>query len=321
MTVSSSTLMPPLPNITVAGRYQLIRKIGSGSFGEVYLATDLNGGGNVAVKLEPIDARIPQLRYECKIYAKIRNGVGIPQLIYTGKQQQYNFLVMELLGSSLETLFDKCGRRFTLKTVLLLAIQILHRLEHLHSHYFIHRDIKPDNFIMGLGHHNNIVYMIDLGLSKEYRNPLTKEHIPFREGKSLTGTARYASINAHKGCEQGRRDDLLSLGYVLMYFLRGSLPWQGLRTKNKKDKYGRISQKKEETTIQELCKGYPREFVSYFDYCNSLKFDQTPDYGLLRKLFETALRRYCNSNNRYFEWNLSKSDHLTQVPVPSNGLW
>ena len=167
----------------------------------------------------------------------------------------------------------------------------LSRVEFVHSRSFIHRDIKPDNFLMGLGKKANQVHIIDFGLAKKYRDPKTHIHIPYRENKNLTGTARYASINTHLGIEQSRRDDMESLGYVMMYFLRGSLPGQGLKAATKRQKYEKISEKKMSTPIEVLCKGYPMEFVTYFQYCRSLRFDDKPDYSYLRKMFRDLFAR------------------------------
>jgi serine/threonine protein kinase len=173
-------------------------------------------------------------------------------------------MVIDLLGPSLEDLFNFCSRKFTVKTVLMLADQMIARVEYVHSRSFIHRDIKPDNFLMGLGKRANQVNIIDFGLAKKYRDPKTHVHIPYCDNKNLTGTARYASVNTHMGIEQSRRDDLESLGYVFLYFLRGSLPWQGLQAVTKKQKYEKISEKKMRTPFEVLCKGFPNEFVLYF---------------------------------------------------------
>lgn len=158
---------------------------------------------------------------------------------------------------------------------------------------------------MGLARKGNLVYIIDFGLAKKYRDARTHQHIPYRENKNLTGTARYASINTHLGIEQSRRDDMESLGYVLMYFNRGSLPWQGLKAATKRQKYERISEKKMSTPIEELCKGFP-EFTSYLSYCRSLRFDDKPDYAYLRQLFRNLFHRQGFTYDYIFDWNMMK---------------
>ncbi|MGH0181190.1 UNVERIFIED_CONTAM: hypothetical protein FKN15_006418 [Acipenser sinensis] len=257
--------------LRVGNKYRLGRKIGSGSFGDIYLGANIatgeevaiklecvktkhpqlhieskfykmmqGGGANiatgeeVAIKLECVKTKHPQLHIESKFYKMMQGGVGIPSIKWCGAEGDYNVMVMELLGPSLEDLFNFCSRKFSLKTVLLLADQMISRIEYIHSKNFIHRDVKPDNFLMGLGKKGNLVYIIDFGLAKKYRDARTHQHIPYRENKNLTGTARYASINTHLGIEQSRRDDLESLGYVLMYFNLGSLPWQGLKAATKR---------------------------------------------------------------------------------------
>ncbi|XP_057781551.1 casein kinase 1-like protein 10 [Salvia miltiorrhiza] len=290
----------------VGGKFKLGRKIGCGSFGELYLGVNIQSGEEVAIKLESVRTKHPQLHYESKIYMLLQGGTGVPNLKWFGVENDYNIMVIDLLGPSLEDLFNYCNRKFSLKTVLMLADQLINRVEYTHSRGFLHRDLKPDNFLMGLGRKANQVYIIDFGLAKKYRDLQTHRHIPYRENKNLIGTARYASVNTHLGVEQSRRDDLESVGYILMYFLRGSLPWQGLKAGTKKQKYDRISEKKMLTPIEVLCKSYPSEFISYFHYCRSLRFEDKPDYSYLKRLFRDLFIREGYQFDYVFDWTILK---------------
>lgn len=294
--------------LRVGGKYRLGKKIGSGSFGDIYLGTTVTTGEEVAIKLESVKSRHPQLLYESKIYRILSGGVGIPNLNWYGVEGDYNVMVIELLGPSLEDLFMFCSRKFSLKTVVMLADQLLSRIEYIHSRSFLHRDIKPDNFLIGLNKRSNHVYVIDFGLAKKYRDPKTMQHIPYVDKKNLTGTARYASINTHCGIEQSRRDDLESLGYVLMYFNRGSLPWSGLKAATKKQKYEKIMEKKISTPIDVLCRGYPQEFATFLNYTRGLRFEDKPDYSYLRKLFSTIVQKEGIVFDYMFDWTMVKAE-------------
>ncbi|XP_056851417.1 casein kinase 1-like protein 12 isoform X1 [Raphanus sativus] len=332
----------------VGNKFRLGRKIGSGSFGEIHLGsffsfftsffvifsqtlclltlvgvslgTHIQTNEEVAIKLENAKTKHPQLLYESKLYKLLQGGTGVPNIKWFGVEGEYNVLVMDLLGPSLEDLFNFCSRKLSLKSVLMLADQMINRVEYFHSKSFLHRDLKPDNFLMGLGRRANQVYIIDFGLAKKYRDNTTHQHIPYRENKNLTGTARYASMNTHLGIEQSRRDDLESLGYILMYFLKGSLPWQGLKAGTKKQKYERISEKKVSTSIESLCRGYPSEFASYFHYCRSLRFDDKPDYGYLKRIFRDLFIREGFQFDYVFDWTILKYQQSQLTAPPSRGL-
>jgi casein kinase 1 len=275
----------------IASKYRVDRKIGSGSFGDIYLARNIHTNEQVAVKLEKTHTAHPQLLYESRLYRLFQGEIGIPILYWYGVDGSNNVLVMELLGQSLEDLLQSRKGKLSLKTVLLLGEQMVTRIEYVHSKNFLHRDVKPDNFLMGLGSKSNIVYVIDYGLAKKYRDSRTGLHIPYREGKSMTGTARYASLNTSLGIEQSRRDDIEGLGFVLLYLLKGTLPWQGLPGNTKAEKYKNIMDKKLQTSIEALCHGFPNEFVTFLHYSRSLRFEDRPDYGYLRSLLKDLYTR------------------------------
>ena len=222
---------------------------------------------------------------------------------------------MELLGKSLEDIFQQLEKKFSIKTVCMIGIQMLDRLEFVHNKNIIHRDIKPDNFVLGLENKSHIIYLLDFGLSKKFRSSRTHQHIKFSVNKKLTGTARYASINALKGCEQSRRDDLEAIGYVLMYFLRGHLPWQGLHVKQGEDRYKKILMKKRETKAEDLCKGFPKEFIEYINYTRNLEFEADPDYKFLRGLLTTVLEREKATFDFWYDWVKEKPVITDEIAI------
>ena len=195
----------------------------------------------------------------------------------------------------------------------MLADQMITRIEYVHSKNFLHRDIKPDNFLIGLGKKALTVFLIDFGLAKRYKDQKTQAHIPFREGKSLTGTARYTSINTHLGYEQCRRDDIEGLAYVLFYLLKGSLPWQGLVAANKKEKYEMILQQKLAISAEELCRGFPSEFADFLNYARHLAFEEVPDYTYLKRLFRELADRIECKNDFIYDW--SNLNHIRPIEV------
>ncbi|KAH7927910.1 kinase-like protein [Leucogyrophana mollusca] len=293
-------------NGIVGNHYRVGKKIGEGSFGVVFEGTKLLSNQPVAIKFEPRKSDAPQLRDEFRSYRTLNGTVGVPQVHHFGQEGLHNVLVIDLLGPNLEDLFDMCSRKFTIKTVCMAAKQMITRIQSVHDKSLIYRDIKPDNFLVGVPGTKtaNTIHIIDFGMAKHYRDPKTKVHIPYRERKSLSGTARYMSINTHLGREQSRRDDLESLGHVFMYFLRGGLPWQGLRAATNKQKYEKIGEKKQTTVISELCEGFPEEFGIYMNYVRKLGFEESPDYDFLRELFTKVLKNIGEQDDGIFDWML-----------------
>lgn len=289
-------------DLQVGSKFRLKRRIGAGSFGEIYIGENIISKEEVAIKLETVRTRPPQLQGESRVYKFLAGGCGIPDVKWYGTEGDYNCMVMELLGKSIEELFVSCQRKFTLKTVLMLADQMITRIEYMHNKGFLHRDIKPDNFTIGLGKKSHEVFVIDFGLAKKYRDSRTRQHIPFREGKQLTGTARYASIHTHMGIEQSRRDDLEGIAYTLIYLLQGTLPWQGIKAENRKERYEKILEKKITTTIETLCEGIPAEFGTFLAEVKKLDFQEQPNYSFYRQIFRDLFLKCGFIYDYQYDW-------------------
>ena len=290
----------------IAENFVLLTKISHGSFGDIILSYSLKENIEVVLKKEMKEKnqRSSPIHNELKTYQTlldISNTMdlsgnksipqleiqGLPKFYAFGEKNDYYYLIQEFLGPNLSQLLNYCGRkRFTLGTICLLAMQMLNRIEYVHKRHFLHRDIKPENFLIGNEENTNTIYLIDYGLAKRFKDNKTNQHIPYREKRPFIGTARYASINAHLGLEQSRRDDLMSIGYILIYLLKGVLPWQGIKGK---DKINQLVQKKIQMPNDILCNGLPNEFLHYLNYCKNLKFEERPDYDFLKGLFGKLL--------------------------------
>lgn len=303
-----------VPALVADGRFVIQRRLGAGCFGEVYRGVDQDTGDVVAVKTEDLSRRCHrQLAHEADILALLRCPElpqGFVNCHYFGREDSHNCMVIELLGWSLEDRARKCGGKFSPKTTLLVASQVLQRIEYMHSKGIVHRDIKPENFMLGIGDKEHHIYVIDFGLSKKYWD---KKHVSMKTRLSLTGTARYASINAHRGVEQSRRDDLEAIGHMLLYFLRGKLPWSGLEAKTSEEKCQKILEKKENFPLAELCAAYPGCFQAFLRHARGLAFTACPDYDMLRNLIAGDSKKEGIRNDFEFEW-FEGQDWYLQVP-------
>ena len=277
-------------------------RLGGGSFGQIFKGINIKTKEEVAIKIESKNIETPQLLHESKILKILKDNEGFPKVYLLTPLDDVLIMVMELLGDNLQKLIkNQPEKKFSLKTTLMLGIQILKRIKTLHDNNFIHRDIKPENFTIGLKKMNNIIYMIDYGLTRKYCDS-HKKHIPYKEGKSLTGTALYASIYTHKGIEQSRRDDLESLGYMMIYFCKGELPWMNVKANNKAGKYKKIMEKKIQMKPEILCAGLIDEFREYFKYVRDLQFTEEPNYEYLFGLFNNAMKKCKIKNDFKFDW-------------------
>ena len=295
-------IIDPMIGRIFFNKYRLIKRIGEGSFGQIYSAKYNNN--YFALKFENRSKSQNLLENEGHIMSYLQSKY-LPYIYSFGYSGEFNVLVMELMGKSLENIFENSyPKRFSVNCVAKLGLQMIDILEYIHDMHIIHRDIKPDNFVLGRGDKSKHLFLLDFGLAKKYRSSKTLKHYPMIKRKNLTGTARYASINALNGLTQSRRDDLESVGYVLLYFLRGKLPWQGIHVKNKEDRYHRIMEIKIETSPEELCKGFPREFQEYIRYCRGLEYKEDPEYNYFKKLFNNVLKG--NSENN-FDWDNNKT--------------
>ncbi|KAJ7119437.1 kinase-like domain-containing protein [Mycena epipterygia] len=314
-------------DFTFGGKYRLEEEIAVGGCGQVFLGVHTVAGKEVAIKLEPAIAKHSPLKQESKIYKTLMGGTGVPWIMWSGRQGDYNVMVIDLLGPSLEDLFKMCNRHFSLKTVLLLTDQLISRIEFIHNHGFVHRDVKPANFVMGTGKAVNMVNVIDFGLAKKFRDSRTFLHIPYKQDDFHgVGTSLFAAINTHLGVESSRRDDLESLAYMLIYFLRGTLPWRKLRApaappstyiaSGATTPYNPVSATWDLIRDSKLAAeplltcGLPPEFDVLYRYARGLEFDDLPDYAGLRALFRGLAGRLDIVYDGEFDWS---------VPPPSSG--
>ena len=307
--------MEELKNKIILKKYKIIKRIGKGSFGSVYLGKNINKNDYVAIKLESKNQNDTILERETYILYTLK-GFGIPEVISYGQNNKYNILIQELLGKSIDKIFFEKKRKFSMKDCCMIGIQILDRLEYIHSKSIIHRDIKADNFLVGLKK-NSIIYIIDFGLAKQYRSRKTGKHVKYTINKKWSGTSRFASANTLRGVEPSRRDDLESFCYLLLYLMKGSLPWDQINEESEINEILIIYKMKQYMTPEMLFRDLPLQMIQFYKYCKNLEFEQKPDYNFLRGLLLTILNYNGEQNDLHFSWiikiNLNKCKNVFAI--------
>ena len=288
---------------TLFNKYKIIKKIGEGSFGFIYEAQSINSNKLYAVKLENMIEDQYILEDEALILSYL-NCNRIPKIKLFGYSENYMVLIMELLGKSLDKILNELpNKSMSIRCCCNIAYQLISIFEIIHSNNIIHRDIKPSNIALGLGANYKYLYILDFGLSRKYRSSTTKKHLPFTKDNPLVGNARYSSINALEGCTQSRRDDLESIGYLIIYLILGKLPWQGIVSNKKESKFYKILEIKKNTSPEELCKGLPPQFVEYVKYTRNLGYETDPDYNYLKNLFLSVLKSQNYEFDYFYDWD------------------
>lgn len=312
MSNNNGQRIDPFIGQIIFNKYKILKRLGRGSFGYIYLVEYQNK--LYAMKLENTKKGYYILDKEIYLMSHLY-GPRIPYVKSFGQCGYYNVLVMELLGKSIEELKNMLPtKKMTIPCVCKLSYQMLQILEHIHTKSFLHRDVKPENFIMGIGPNSKFLYIIDLGFAKTYRDPITLAHHPMKKGEGITGTARFASINTISGFTQSRRDDLESLGYVIVYLAKGTLPWANIKTDNKDELYDKILDIKINTTVENLCMGLPTQFEEYMRYIRGMTYEQEPNYNYLRNLFLTVLKNNGKQFDFSYDWDNRVNDVNLSVP-------
>ena len=298
----SLTKSDPFIGKLIFNKYRIIERIGKGSFGCIYKAIYKKKFYAIKFEEKKEEKYLQTIINEAYCMNNVK-GPYVPYVKMYGSTDTHIFLIMELMGKSLEQLFNENQRKFSIRCVCNIGYQMIEILEFIHNKNIIHQDMKPDNFVIGLNDKKKYIYLLDFGLARRYKSPNTNRHYPLKEYEHMVGTSRYASINAMVAYSQSRRDDLEAIGYIFIYFLKGSLPWQGIAAKTKQEKNRKIMDKKKQTSAEELCDYLPRQFADYINYTRKLEYEQDPDYNYLRNLLVSVLNLYGYNFDCYYDWD------------------
>jgi serine/threonine protein kinase len=291
----------------------LEQKISSNDRFEVFTGRNVTTNREVAIKLEQKQDGGLQLHHEHKLYKHLLGGLHIPESPSYGMVKGRKALVTDLLGPNLEQLFNCCQRRLSLKSLLMVADQLLSCIEYMHKRSIILRNLHPRHLVIGDGKFGMTLYVIDLGLAKEYRHLTTGVHIPYSEGVNFVEDDTFASVNTTAGVQQSRRDDMAAVGYILLYLGKGSLPWQAVARNSEVDSILKLKR----TSSEVLFAGFPSEFAQYLDHCRNLGFDEEPNYSF-RDKFHGLFARQAFQLDYVFDWVVRKKDRLTAGSSDTN---
>ena len=303
---------PPQKRANLTGDYLLNKQIGKGAFGKIYQVTSTENNAIYAAKVIPTcekDDQLSELSKETIILKKLEKEEGFPKVKDLVINSSSEILIMSLLGPNLQSLLKESGGRFSLKTVLMIGMQTLKRIEILHSKGILHRDLKPENLV--IGHQKDTqstVHLIDFGLATAYMDTKNR-HIPFNKKGHVVGTLYYLSVYGHLGIQASRRDDLISLGYLLLHLFYGQLPWVNVKG-DMQTKVLSIFQLKSTIALEKLCLGLPNEFVQYFRYVLNLPFFQKPNYVFLEELLSKMMKDAEFKNDGQFDWIQKKQEGI-----------